>query len=304
MKPLMAVTGKHGQVSRALQLLGAGSGFRVTALGRPELDLLDPRSVREALDLTRPDIIVNAAAYTAVDRAELEPEICRAVNAQGAACIAQAAHGLNCLLMHLSTDYVFDGQGSRPYREEDAIAPIGVYGRTKAEAEDLIAQSGAPHVIVRASWVHAPWGSNFVRTMLRLAGERQDVRVVCDQRGAPTSALSIAQAVLAMAANHLAAPGDRDLQGVFHLANGGETSWAGLAEEVFRISAAGGGPAANVIPIASAEYPTAARRPAYSVLDTSKIARLHGVTLPQWREMIAPSVEGTLMEIKASGALA
>lgn len=287
MAPLrLLVTGRDGQVATALAER-AGPDLEVIRVGRPELDLADPADPAAVLATHRPDVIVNAAAHTAVDRAESEPELAWAINARGAGLVARAAAGLGVPVIQISTDYVFDGCGTRALTEVDPVGPLGVYGASKRAGEEAVASAAPDHVILRTAWVHSPGGSNFVRTMLRLAESRDTVRVVADQVGTPTSALAIAAAVETVARNLHARP-DGGLRGLFHMTDsGGPVSWAAFAAEIFRQSAARGGPSAQVEPIPSTDYPTPARRPAWSVLDGTRLARVHGVRMPDWRADLA-----------------
>nr|WP_295884901.1 dTDP-4-dehydrorhamnose reductase [uncultured Devosia sp.] len=278
----LAVTGKTGQVVTALLERGAATGIDVIALGRPELDLSHDHSVLDALTAASADVIVSAAAYTAVDKAETEADLAQAVNARGPALVAVAAAKLNVPVIHLSTDYVFDGSKSAPYVENDATGPLGVYGASKLAGEAAIAAATSNHVILRTAWVYSPFGQNFLKTMLRLAGDRPQLRVVDDQRGNPTSALDIADAVLAVARNLVDRPDEAGLRGVFHLAGTGEASWADFAIEIFAASAAMGGSSAEVTRITTADYPTPARRPANSRLSSARLQQIHGVIMPHW----------------------
>ena len=280
----VAVTGRSGQVVTALLERGAARGIEVVALGRPELDLSQPETVARALQASGADVIVSAAAYTAVDKAESEPELAFAINAVGAGAVAYAAAELGVPVVHLSTDYVFDGNKSGAYLETDPTGPVGVYGASKLAGEQAVAAATPNHAILRTAWVYSPFGGNFLKTMLRLAGERPQLRVVGDQRGTPTSALDIADAVLTVAANLVERPDEASLRGVFHLVGSGEASWAEFAREIFRQSAHLGGPSADVEAITTAEYPTPAKRPANSLLSTDKLEARHGVRLPAWQE--------------------
>jgi dTDP-4-dehydrorhamnose reductase len=190
---------------------------------------------------------------------------------------------MNAPVIQISTDYVFDGTASRPYREDDATGPLGVYGASKLLGEEAVADSNPDHAILRTAWIYSPFGKNFVKTMLRLAADRDEIGVVADQVGSPTGALDIADGVLAVARNLLERPQERALRGVFHMAGGGFASWAEFAREIFSVSARLGGPAARVRPIGTADYPTPARRPANSRLDCAKLAAIHGVALPPWQ---------------------
>lgn len=281
----LVVTGVTGQVALSL-VERAPPGVTVIPLGRPTLDLADPAGIAPALAGLGADLVVNAAAYTAVDKAETDRDAAFAVNATGAGAVALAARTLGLPLIHLSTDYVFDGAGPAPYVETDRPGPTGVYGASKLAGEAAVAAAHPGAVIARTAWVYSPFGSNFVKTMLRLAATRDELGVVADQIGNPTSALDIADGVLKMAANLLARPGDPDLSGLFHMTASGEASWADFAERIFAASAVAGGPAARVRRIATADYPTPARRPANSRLGCARLAAVHGVRLPDWRSAV------------------
>lgn len=293
----IAVTGKTGQVVTSVIECGGAAGHEVIALGRPELDLADPASVVRAFEAATPDAIVSAAAYTAVDKAESESFLAYAVNGRGAGAAAEAAKALGVPLVHISTDYVFDGRLDQPYVESDPTGPTGVYGASKLAGEQaVLAAYGENSAVLRVAWVYSPFGTNFVKTMLRLAGERDEVSVVVDQVGNPTSALDIADGILKVAAN-LVASRDPALRGVFHMTARGEANWADFAIAIFAASAARGGPAAAVRPISTVEYPTPAARPANSRLDCTLINQVHDVMLPDWRisldAVIARLIQGT-----------
>jgi dTDP-4-dehydrorhamnose reductase len=290
-RPLrILVTGRDGQVARALRNR-AGEQLEVVAIGRPEFDLgaqSDPTALFKELG---PDVIVNAAAYTAVDKAEADRDAALAVNGFGAGAAARAAARLGAPIIQLSTDYVFDGAATRAYREDDPTAPINFYGRSKLAGEEAVSAATSNHVILRTSWIYASEGQNFLRTMLRLAGDRDEIRVVADQHGTPTSARDLAAAIEQIARNLVAGPNEASLRGLFHLTNSGVTTWAGFATEIFAMSAALGGPHARVIPIATADYPTPARRPTRSQLDIAKIARNHGIRPREWRQALQTVME-------------
>jgi dTDP-4-dehydrorhamnose reductase len=281
----IAVTGSKGQVATAL-LERAGRKAEIVALGRPAFDLTDRAAVIAGLEAARPDVIVNAAAYTAVDKAEAEEAVATHVNGDGAGRVAEAAARLRVPLLHLSTDYVFDGKLERPYREDDPTAPAGAYGRSKLAGENAVAERCEDRVILRTAWVYSPFGANFVRTMLRLNETRDEVGVVADQRGNPTSALDIADALIAIAARVKDDPSPA-LRGVFHMTGSGEATWADFAEAVFHEAATRGRRLTRVKRIATADYPTPARRPANSRLDNEKLARVYGFRLPEWRQSAA-----------------
>jgi dTDP-4-dehydrorhamnose reductase len=295
----IAVTGRTGQVVQSLLACAKAAGVTVIPVGRPELDLAQPESVQRALNAARPDCIVNAAAYTAVDKAETEPDLAMRINGAGAGAVAAAAAALGVPLIHVSTDYVFDGMAPQPWRESDATAPLSAYGRSKLAGEEAVSASGADWTILRTAWVYSPYGANFVKTMLRLAETRDELGVVSDQLGSPTSAPDLADAIITVAKALVARPGDASLRGVFHAAGTGEASWADFAEAVFAASAALGGPSARVRRIATIDYPTPARRPSNSRLDCGLLAQRHGLRLPPWQESVRSCVATLLAQPKS-----
>ncbi|KQZ81975.1 dTDP-4-dehydrorhamnose reductase [Mesorhizobium sp. Root157] len=280
------VTGKDGQVARSLAAL-SNEGMSIVALGRPDLDVTEANSIVHAIKTLRPDIVVNPAAYTAVDKAESEAQAAFAVNRDGARNVAEAAATMGLPVIHISTDYVFAGDRASPYLETDATGPTGIYGRSKLEGEQAVASANAAHVILRTAWVYSPYGHNFLKTMLRLAADRDVLRVVADQQGTPTYAPDIAGGIVTAARKVLSAPESEDWRGIFHMVAQGETNWAGFAEEIFIQSALHGGPSARIEPIATADYPTPARRPANSRLDTTKFRTTFGHALPDWKNGVA-----------------
>ncbi len=269
MKILLA--GRTGQVGRELarELPPVGE---VVALDRAALDLSDARAIRRMVEEVRPDVIVNAAAYTAVDRAESEPEAAARINGVAPGILATEARRLGALFVHYSTDYVFDGEKSGAYREEDSPNPVSAYGRSKLAGEIAIRMSGCRHLILRTSWVYSNRGQNFLRTILRLARERPELRVVDDQVGAPTSAIAIARATATLL-------GHPDPKGLFHLSAAGTTSWCGFARAILEAE----GMATPLVAIRSVDYPSAARRPRNSVLDNSRLRDVFGIVLEDWR---------------------
>jgi len=282
----LIVTGTTGQVALALMERGAAQNVSVAAIGRswrPGLDLADPAGVASVLGSVEGDVIINAAAYTAVDKAESEEELAMRVNGEGAGAVARAAARRGLPLLHLSTDYVFDGSLDRPWREDDPTGPIGAYGRSKLAGEQAVLRENRGATILRTAWVYAPFGANFVKTMLRLGETRDEVSVVADQHGAPTSALDIADALIAIARKRLAEPANPALSGIFHMSGCGEATWADFAEEIFAVAEEFGRKPVRVRRIATADYPTPARRPANSRLDNSRLASVYGVALPDWR---------------------
>ncbi|KAA0972638.1 dTDP-4-dehydrorhamnose reductase [Aureimonas fodinaquatilis] len=278
------VTGSAGQVAQAMADL-AGPDVEVVVQGRPVLDITDRSSIDRAIADVRPDIVVNAAAYTAVDKAESEEAEAFAVNATGAGNVAAASAAADLPVIHISTDYVFAGDKATPYVEADATGPQGAYGRSKLAGEEAVADANPQHVILRTAWVYGPYGNNFLKTMLRLAETRDVLRVVADQRGTPTYAPDIALGILAVARQMLYAPGAQ--VGVFHMVAEGETNWAGFASEIFARSRETGGSYADVEPITTADYPTPAVRPANSRLETAKFRLAFGHALPRWQDGVA-----------------
>jgi dTDP-4-dehydrorhamnose reductase len=274
------VVGQSGQVARALAELGEASPHEITCLGRPDLDLTRPGSIDTAMARVSPDIVINASAYTAVDAAESDQAAAFALNRDAVGDLARITARASVPLLHISTDYVFDGTKSGAYTEDDPVAPTGVYGSSKLEGERAAAENPA-HFILRTAWVYSPFGKNFVKTMLRLASDRDAVGVVADQIGNPTSAADIAAGLLAVAEQAQDAP-----FGVYHLAGTGEGSWADLAECIFAASAAAGGPLAEVNRIATTDYPTPARRPANSRLDCGKFKSVFKINPPAWQDSV------------------
>ena len=281
----IAVVGFRGQVATSL-VERAGDEVAIVSLARPEVTLEDRVAVLNGVARARPDVVINAAAYTAVDKAEAEEWLAFQVNGEGAGHVAEAAAKVGAPLLHLSTDYVFDGTLDRPYREDDPTGPTGVYGRSKLEGERRVAERCPNSAILRTAWVYSPFGTNFVRTMLRLNETRDEVGVVADQLGNPSSALDIADALLAIARriHENDAPA---LRGVFHMTGAGEATWADLAEAVFAQARARGRRLTRVKRITTADYPTPARRPANSRLDNAKLRLVYELALPDWRASVA-----------------
>jgi dTDP-4-dehydrorhamnose reductase len=290
----LLVAGAQGQLARAMiELAPSAADVTAFALGRPALDLTAPASVLKTLADFKPDVIVNAAAYTAVDKAESEPDAAMTLNADGPARLAEAADRMGAALIHISTDCVFDGAKSTPYVEDDPPAPLSAYGRSKLAGEAAVRAATARHVILRTSWIYSPYGRNFVRAMLVRAGQEAELRVVDDRTGCPTYAPHLADAILAVARAVTAAP-DKAPWGTYHAAGTGSATWCGLARETMRISAAHGGPRVPVVAITTSEYPTVAKRPVNSRLDCAKLARNFGVALPPWQHGVAECVARVL----------
>jgi dTDP-4-dehydrorhamnose reductase len=277
------ITGKNGQVGTELSRR-YGSQGDVVLTGRDECDLSSESSIRDAVRRVKPAVIINAGAYTAVDQAEKDRPLCFAINAAAPQVLAEEAARLDALLVHYSTDYVFDGTKSSPYVETDPIHPLSVYGESKAAGEAAIAETGCRYLILRTSWVYGAHGKNFLLTMLRLGADRPELRVVDDQVGAPTSAAAIAQATTQLVDS---AP---ESSGIYHMTAAGSTSWYGFASAI--LSAVMGREGPRMQPIPGSEYPTPARRPANSVLANDKFARTFGFRLPSWQQQLDEVLAG------------
>lgn len=289
----LLLLGGNGQVGRELRRSLPQLGELVVATrdgGDADVvaDFDAPESLAALIARIAPDVVVNAAAYTAVDKAETDAAVAFRINADAVVAIARACAAHGALLVHYSTDYVFDGAAAQPYREDHATAPLGVYGESKLAGEQAIRASGARHAILRTAWVYAAHGKNFLLTMLRLAGEREKLRVVADQVGAPTPAAWIADATAVLIHQGV------DTSGTWHLTAGGHTSWHGFAEAIIDEAHMRGliGRKPHVVGIPTADYPTPARRPAYSVLDTSRLQRDFGILPPDWREGLRRTLDG------------
>jgi dTDP-4-dehydrorhamnose reductase len=266
--------------------------WTVSPFSHDKLDITDAAAVESAVRSSRPNMIVNCAAYTAVDQAESEPMAAAAVNREGARNLARAARGAGVPMIHISTDYVFAGEGQRPYKPKDDTDPLGVYGRTKLAGETAVREETPGHIIVRTSWVFSHRGHNFVKTIVRLAAERDELRVVRDQFGRPTSSADLAEALL-VAADALAK--NRDCAGTYHFANAGETSWFEFASAIIdELRARGENRLPRLVPIETSEYPTAAKRPAYSVLDTTSFTARFGVVPRPWRDALRDTIDLSL----------
>ncbi|HMD18917.1 MAG TPA: dTDP-4-dehydrorhamnose reductase [Alloacidobacterium sp.] len=284
---VILILGAGGQVGTELQRSLAGAG-EVIACDRAAADLSRPEVLRPVIAQLRPAIILNAAAYTAVDRAESESELAMTINGQAPRVLAEEAAKLNALLVHFSTDYVFDGTKKSAWVESDATNPLNVYGRTKLAGEDAIREVGGKYLIFRTSWIYGPHGHNFLRTMLRLGRERDQLKIVDDQFGAPTSSTAIADATRAIVDK---AATTESAFGVYHLTCGGETTWRRFAQEIFSLHhQQSGEKVPQVIPISSSEYPTPAARPANSVLSNEKLRSTFGISLPDWQSALTAAM--------------
>jgi dTDP-4-dehydrorhamnose reductase len=286
--PVILIIGKIGQVGWELRRTLSPIG-RIVAVDYPEIDLTDGASIRKWMRETRPGVVVNAAAYTAVDKAESEPEKCQQINGTAPGIIAEEAKSAGALMVHYSTDYVFDGTKDQPYVEEDAPNPLGAYGRSKLAGDRAIQQVDGAHLIFRLCWVYGARGQNFMLTMMRLAREREKLRVVRDQVGCPTWSRMIAETTALALKQVLASQQPDTFKGLFHLAASGQTSWHGFAEAIVRLMPA---KKCNVIePITTPEYPLPAKRPAWSVLSCEKLRRVFGLQLPEWEDSLKQVLE-------------
>lgn len=280
------VTGREGQLARSIAERAADhSGLDIVTTTRAEADLSSSGSVAAAIRAHRPDLVINAAAYTAVDQAENEPALAFRINAEGAGEAAAVAREVCAPVIQLSTDYVFDGSGTEPYAEDAPTNPLSVYGRSKLAGEEVVRAANPDHLILRTAWVYSPFGRNFVKSMVAAARDRDELAVVADQHGCPTSALDLAGAILSLALR-------RDWFGeTYHLAGAGSASWFDLALEVMTNCRRLGLPTADVRPIATVDWPAKAARPAFAVLDCARAEADLGLRLPEWRHSVAQVVE-------------
>jgi dTDP-4-dehydrorhamnose reductase len=274
------LTGASGQVGRSVAVLAPQSGFEFIALARDQLDIADARAVSALVQDLKPDLVINAAAYTAVDKAESEPEKAFAINRDGPMHLARACAAAGVWLLHYSTDYVFDGMRAEPYREDDPVNPLGVYGTSKQAGEEMVRLYCPRHIILRVSWVFSEYGSNFVKTMLRLGRERAELRIVRDQHGCPTSARDIARASLTVAQRMTNGGSD---WGTYHFSSTPPTTWFEFSRAIFDAAMEHGYSAPQLHAITTAEYPTPARRPSNSVLENTRFRDRFDVPVPHWR---------------------
>ena len=290
--PHILLIGKIGQVGWELRRTLAPLA-RVTCVDFPEIDLTSGDSIRQRVRDTRPNIVINAAAYTAVDKAESELDKAMSINGVAPGILAEEARKLGALMVHYSTDYVFDGSKTTPYVEADPPNPLGAYGRTKLAGDEAVRAAGGAHLIFRLCWVYGARGQNFMLTMMRLAREREMLRVVGDQLGCPTWSRMIAEATAQAVKQAVAAQDIGALTGTYHLASSGTTSWHGFADAIIKLMPADGKKCARVEAITTAEYPTPTKRPAYSVLSCDKLQRAFGLRLPPWEDSLKQVLEGT-----------
>ena len=284
--------GANGQLGQEILARAPSASFNVIARSRAETDIANAAAVEAALRDARPDIVVNAAAYTKVDKAETERDDAYRVNRDGAGIVAVACAAADVPIVHISTDYVFDGTAQKPYVEDDSTAPVNVYGASKLAGEDEVRRRHKKHVILRTSWVYGQYGSNFLKTMLRLAEERSELRVVADQHGSPTCTADLAQAVFALAPRLTRA--DDRLWGTYHFTGEGETNWCQFADEILTQRARWKGSRPKLTPITTAEYPSPARRPMNSVLDNRKVRSTFRLSARSWRQSVKESVDALL----------
>jgi dTDP-4-dehydrorhamnose reductase len=276
------VTGRGGQLATGLDTALPAQGFDAFLVGQPEFEFDQPASIAAAFAAARPDAVVNCAAWTAVDAAEEHEAAAFTANAIGPALVARHCAAAGIPLVQVSTDYVFDGRKGAPYVEDDAPSPLGAYGRTKLAGEWAALAGNPMTCVLRTAWVFSPVGNNFLRTMLRVGADRPELRVVADQHGSPTAAPDLAEAIAGVLARVRQAGWQPAHRGVFHAVASGFTTWHGFAEAIFDAAARHGGPRPRVLPIATADYPTRAARPADGRLDTSRLRDTFGVTLPRW----------------------
>lgn len=294
MKPDILLTGAGGQVGWEVQRRAPAANLSVEAFSSAALDITDPDAVNGVVSAAAPRVVINAAAYTAVDKAETDKDRAFAVNRDGPGHLAAICAARNIPLIHISTDYVFDGASKEPYIEDDVTGPLGVYGESKLAGEAAVRAFLDRHVIVRTAWVYGVHGNNFVKTMLRLGRERDVLRVVDDQRGSPTFAGDLARALLVLARRFLSESPPEEAYGTFHFTGGGAVSWHGFAERIFDLAARELVRRPKVEPIPTSGYPTPAKRPANSVLDCGKMARVHGIMQRPWEEALEEMLAETL----------
>ena len=276
------VTGANGQLGNEIRRRSVGSSHHFTFTDVAELDITDAAAVLEMASNTKAEFIINCAAYTNVDKAEDDEQTAHLINCTATANLAAAAKQVGATLIHVSTDYVFDGCGCTPYTEEAAVAPTGAYGRTKLAGEQTVAESGCKHIIIRTAWLYSPFGRNFVKTMRTLTAEREHLQVVFDQVGSPTYAGDLADAIL-----HIVEGGTREAYGTYHYSNEGVCSWYDFAKEICEMS----GNVCDIRPCHSDEFPSKVARPHYSVLDKTKIKTTFGISIPHWKESLAACIK-------------
>lgn len=283
------LTGSMGQLGQEVQKAGINAGLDIVSMDLPEIDITDYENLDRIFSGLKPLIVINAAAYTAVDLAETQKNICHAVNVDGTANLTRLCGKNNAQLIHISTDYVFDGSGNRPYRENDPVSPVNIYGHSKAEGEKAVLDEAGRHIILRTSWLYGRYGNNFVKTMLRLGQEKKTIGVVNDQFGCPTCAYDLAEVIIVIVKRLL--EGKTNNSGIYHYCGNGITTWYEFALSIFQIAGELGlSNVPSVTPITTSQFPTAAKRPLYTVLDCSEIKKYFGVELKPWRQSLKKTI--------------
>ncbi|MDE1905334.1 MAG: dTDP-4-dehydrorhamnose reductase [Rhodospirillales bacterium] len=293
---MILVTGASGQLGDALSRRLSARGAAFTAVQRPDFDFEKPETIAACFETTKPSLVINAAAYTAVDKAETDQEAAKASNHTGPLELAKLCEAACIPFIHVSTDYVFNGDKGEPYLETDPTSPTGVYGATKRDGEEAILATSAQAIILRTAWVYSAHGKNFARTMINAGRKMPILRVVADQRGTPTAAGDLADAILVITDRISATGWQPEYRGIFHATGSGETTWHGFATAIFADAAKQGYQPPEVQPIATADWPTPTRRPPDSRLDGGKLARVFGTALPPWRETL-PGVVAELIKL-------
>ncbi len=283
------LTGSLGQLGREIKEVAINSGLDIISMDLPEIDITDSENLRRIFSEVKPSVVVNAAAYTAVDLAETQKNICYAANSDGPANLARLCVKNNAQLIHISTDYVFDGNSKIPYSEDDPVAPINVYGKSKVEGETAVLSTPGRHIILRTSWLYGRYGKNFVKTMLRMGQEKESIQVVNDQYGCPTCAYDLADTIVAVI--RWVSEENSNKSGVYHYCGSGITTWYEFAVSIFEIVKELGLKRIPLIkPISTSQYPTAAKRPLYTALDCSKIKKRFGVELKPWKQSLKRTI--------------
>jgi dTDP-4-dehydrorhamnose reductase len=283
------LTGSKGQLGQEVQKAGINAGLDIVSMDLPEIDITDYENLDRIFSELKPFMVINAAAYTAVDLAETQKNICHTVNVEGPANLTRLCGKNNAVLIHISTDYVFDGSGNKPYRENDPVSPVNVYGHSKAEGEKVVLVGAGKHIILRTSWLYGRYGKNFVKTMLRLGKEKKSIGVVNDQFGCPTCAYDLAEVIIVIVKRLLG--GKSNNSGIYHYCGNGITTWYEFAISIFQIAGELGlNNVPSVTPITTSQFPTAAKRPLYTALDCSKINKSFGVELKPWRQSLKKTI--------------
>jgi dTDP-4-dehydrorhamnose reductase len=284
------LTGSKGQLGREVEKSGISAGLDITPMDLPEIDITDSNMLIRIFSELKPSIVINAAAYTAVDPAETQKDICYAVNLDGPANLTRLCDKYNARLIHVSTDYVFDGKGNTPYQEDDPVSPINVYGHSKAEGEKAVIAGSGKHIVLRTSWLYGRYGKNFVKTMLRMGQEKREIKVVNDQYGCPTCAYDLAKVIILIAQQF--SEGKSDNSGIYQYSGSGITTWYEFAVSIFQFAGEIGiNKIPSVTPIPTSQFPTAAKRPLYTALDCAKIKMSFGVELTPWRHSLKKTIQ-------------